>query len=261
MNFKKIYIEITNNCNLNCSFCIHNKRKPKYMSKDEFKIILSKLKGHTKYLYFHVLGEPLVHPLINEFINEASKNFYVNITTNGYFIDKIINNKNIRQINISLHSNVSDLSDYMKRIFDVTDKLKDNTYINYRLWLGENRDIINMLEDKYKVKIIKSMKLEDNVFVDIDEEFVWPSLENDIYKDSGRCYGLKDHLGILVDGSVVPCCLDGNGCITLGNIFNEELDSILKSNKAQEMIKGFNNRVLVEELCKHCGFIDKINKS
>ena len=149
----------------------------------------------------------------------------------------------------------------MKRIFDVTDKLKDNTYINYRLWLGENRDIINILEDKYKVKIIKNMKLEDNVFVDIDEEFVWPSLENDIYKDSGRCYGLKDHLGILVDGSVVPCCLDGNGSIKLGNIFESSLDNILNSKRALKMLEGFKNKVLEEELCKHCGFIEKINKN
>ena len=86
---KKVYVEITNNCNLKCSFCIHNKREAKYMSMDEFKIILNKLKGHTKYLYFHVLGEPLIHPLINEFINEASKDYFVNITTNGYFIEKI----------------------------------------------------------------------------------------------------------------------------------------------------------------------------
>ena len=105
MKYKKVYIEITNNCNLNCSFCIHNKRTPKFMSMDEFKIILSKLKGYTKYLYFHILGEPLLHPYINEFINEASKDFYVNITTNGYLIKNIKDNKNIRQINISLHSN------------------------------------------------------------------------------------------------------------------------------------------------------------
>lgn len=254
---KKVYVEITNNCNLKCSFCIHNKREAKYMSMDEFKIILNKLKEHTKYLYFHVLGEPLIHPLINEFIDEASKDYFVNITTNGYFIEKIKNNKNIRQINISLHSNVGDVDNYLNRIFEVIDDLKKYTYINYRLWVGSNKKIIHKLEEKYCKKITKSMKLEDNVFIDIDEEFVWPDLNNQIYNEHGFCYGLKDHFGILVDGSIVPCCLDGNGCIILGNIFTSNIDEVLHSKRSQEMIVGFNKRLLVEDLCKHCGFINR----
>lgn len=261
MSFKKIYIEITNNCNLNCSFCIHNQRKNKYMTLEEFKIILSKLKGHTKYLYFHVLGEPLIHPYINEFINEASKNFYINITTNGYFIDKIKFNKNIRQINISLHSNVSNLDMYMDKIFDATDVLKKYTFINYRLWLGNDDKILKKLEEKYQASIKTNKTIEKNVFVDIDEEFVWPNLNNNIYKNKGKCYGLKSHVGILVDGTVVPCCLDGNGCINLGNIFDKSFEEIINSKKAIKIIEGFNNNVLTQELCKHCGFIDKINKN
>ena len=250
MSLKKVYIEITNNCNLNCSFCIHNKREAKYMSMNEFKIILSKLKGHTKYLYFHVLGEPLIHPLINEFINEASKDFYVNITTNGYFIDKIINNKNIRQINISLHSGVGNIDNYIKKIFSFSDILKKNTYVNYRLWLGSNKKIIEKLEEKYNVKITSFL-----ITSWIDD------VNNNIYKTSGKCYGIRDHVGILVDGSVVPCCLDGNGSIKLGNIFESSLDSILNSKRALKMVEGFKNKKLEEELCKHCGFIEKINKN
>jgi len=63
--FKKIYLEVTNNCNLDCSFCIGNKRNKKFISKEEFKIILDKVEGYTNYLYFHVMGEPLLHPDIN----------------------------------------------------------------------------------------------------------------------------------------------------------------------------------------------------
>ena len=191
----------------------------------------------------------------------SSKDFYVNITTNGYFIDKIINNKNIRQINISLHSGVGNIDNYIKKIFSFSDILKKNTYVNYRLWLGSNKKIIEKLEEKYNVKIDKSRKLEENVFVDIDEEFEWPDVNNNIYKTSGKCYGIRDHVGILVDGSVVPCCLDGNGSIKLGNIFESSLDSILNSKRALKMVEGFKNKKLEEELCKHCGFIEKINKN
>ena len=134
--FKKIYLEITNSCNLSCSFCIKNRRHIKYLNVDEFKILLNEIKSYTDYLYFHVLGEPLMHPLINELIDEASKNFNVQITTNGYLIDKIKDNSNIRQVNISLHSfdkkyNIS-LEDYMNNILDVTDSLiNKNTYIAF----------------------------------------------------------------------------------------------------------------------------------
>ncbi len=102
--FKKIYVEITNNCNLNCSFCIKNSRPIESISIDRFKILLDKLKPYTDYLYFHILGEPLMHKSINELIDIASSNFNINITTNGYLINRIKDNKNIRQLNISLHS-------------------------------------------------------------------------------------------------------------------------------------------------------------
>ena len=100
MKFKKIYIEITNKCNLNCDFCIQNKREAKYISIDEFNSLLDKIKDYTDYLYFHILGEPLLHPKINKLINIASNNFKINITTNGYLIKNIKDNKNIRQLNI-----------------------------------------------------------------------------------------------------------------------------------------------------------------
>ena len=137
--YKKIYIEITNNCNLKCDFCIKNDRNNKFMTIDEFYTILDKVRGYTKYLYFHILGEPLLHPKINEFIDIASKNYNVNITTNGYLIDRVKNNKNIRQLNISLHS-FSDvygvtLEDYMNNIFNIVDELSKHTYISYRFWL------------------------------------------------------------------------------------------------------------------------------
>lgn len=260
--YKKVYIEITNNCPLNCDFCIKNKRPNKFMSKDEFQIILDKLQGYTKYLYLHVLGEPLIHPLINDFINLAIKNnYYVNITTNGYLINNIKNNKNIRQLNISLHSYndkyKKSLINYLNDIFLVVDKLKTTTYISYRLWVNSKHkeDIINALEKKYNVKISNNMKLEKNVFIDFDDEFIWPSLNNNYYSDKGKCYALKNQIGILADGTIIPCCLDTLGIIKLGNIFVDNINDIINTPKYQNILNGFKNNKKVEELCKHCSFI------
>lgn len=264
---KKVYIEITNACNLNCDFCIQNKRIKKYMTEGEILFILDKLKGYTNYLYFHILGEPLLHPQIRSFINLASENnFYVNITTNGYLISRIRNVCNLRQLNISLHSyderyNIS-LEDYMNSIFAVVDELKD-TYVSYRLWVkNSNTDkILELLNNHYHTSfktddIIHNVTINPHIFINSFHEFVWPDLENDYYSKEGTCYALKDHIGILVDGTIVPCCLDTKGNINLGNIFSENLDTVLQSERVSSMICGFQNKTKCEELCRHCSFID-----
>ena len=262
--FKKVYVEITNNCNLDCSFCVKNKRDKMFINIDDFKKVLNKLNGYTKYLYFHIMGEPLLHPYINELIDIASDDYYVNITTNGYLLNKVKDNKNIRQINISLHSfddryNKS-LDEYLNNIFDSVDKLVvNNTIIKYRLWVDSvhKSDIINKLEDKYKVKIDSNeVKLDNNVYYEVEQEFIWPSYDNDYYSENGSCRALRDHIGILVDGTIVPCCLDSEGTIKLGNIYKNEINDIINSDLFKEMKKGFQDNKKVHDLCKKCNFYE-----
>ncbi len=263
--FKKIYLEITNSCNLACTFCIKNKREIKFLNKDEFIFILKKIKPYTDYLYFHILGEPLLHKNINEFIDIASKDFKVNITTNGYLINKIKNNNNIRQLNISLHSfndkyNIS-LTKYLDNIFDTIETLK-NTYISLRLWVKNkyNNDIIDYINNKFNLNIdynVENYKINNNLFINNFHEFIWPDLKNNYYSEKGSCYALKDHIGILSNGNIIPCCLDSEGVIKLGNIYKDNLNKILKNNRVINMINGFKNNKKCEELCKHCQFIQK----
>lgn len=265
MRFKKIYIETTNLCNLNCDFCIKNRRKKEIMTIQNFKIILSKIKNYTNYIYLHILGEPLLNPKLNEFILLASnEGFNINITTNGYLIDKIKDNKNIRQVNISLHSfdvkyNV-ELKKYLNNIFDSVEELiKNDTYVSLRLWVKNKylEDIINEVNNYYKVNITKNTKIKENLFFNFEKQFIWPDLNNSYYNESGKCYGLTDHIGILVDGTIVPCCLDTLGIINLGNIFKEELDEILNKKTVIKMIEGFKNNKKEMELCKHCNFLER----
>lgn len=265
MRFKKVYIETTNLCNLNCDFCIKNRRKKEIMTIQNFKIILSKIKNYTNYIYLHILGEPLLNPKLNEFILLASnEGFNINITTNGYLIDKIKDNKNIRQVNISLHSfdvkyNV-ELKKYLNNIFDSVEELiKNDTYVSLRLWVKNkySEDIINEVNNYYKVNITKNTKIKENLFFNFEKQFIWPDLNNSYYNESGKCYGLTDHIGILVDGTIVPCCLDTLGIINLGNIFKEEIDEILNKKTVIKMIEGFKNNKKEMELCKHCNFLER----
>lgn len=267
--FKKIYLEITNNCNLDCSFCIGNTRSKKFMSVNDFKLILHKLKDYTKYLYFHILGEPLLHPHINELIDLASSNFYVNITTNGYLIKRILNNKNIRQINISLHSfdlkYQKSLDDYMSDIFETVKTLsQNNTLIKYRLWTSSpsSKEIITKLNKQYHTHIdsdltnARELKLSDNVFFEVEHEFIWPSLDNNYYSEIGSCRGTRDFIGILVSGDIIPCCLDSAGLMVLGNIYKDELSDIIRSDFYKSLKEGFQNNQKIHPLCRKCNFYE-----
>ena len=262
--YKKIYLEITNNCNLDCEFCIKNNRDKKFMSREDYKIILDKLKSHTKYLYFHVSGEPLLHPYVNDFIDLGNNDYFINITTNGYLINRIKDNYNIRQINVSMHS-FSDkykisLEKYMNDLINVIESLKNHTYFSLRFWVDNEytKDMINILEEKYqkKIELKTGFEITKNVFVSINKEFIWPSFDNDYYNEEGTCYALRDHIGILSNGDIVPCCLDVNCVIKLGNIFKDNLDDIVNSKRYNNMLNGFKNNKKVEELCKKCNFLE-----
>lgn len=267
MQFKKIYIEITNACNLNCSFCIKNKRKINYMTFDNYKYIIDKIKWYTKEIYLHVLGEPLLHPEIISFIEYAdSQGLLVNITTNGYLIEKISDVKKIHRLNISLHSFDNaykvGIDEYLEKILKVVDNIRDNTFVSLRLWvLSREKDmIIDCLNKRYHLEITdikdnQKIKIGKNLMIDTFHEFIWPDLNNDYYSEIGGCKGLIDHIGILSDGTVIPCCLDTKGIINLGNIYQEELDDILDKEIVRAMIDNFKKGYKCQELCKHCCFL------
>lgn len=276
--FKKIYIEITNICNLSCSFCSIDHRKKEIITLEKMEALLEKINDYTDYVYLHVKGEPLLHPNLEGILNLCAKyHKQVNITTNGTLLKEkrnLLNHPAVRQINISLHSE-NQKANYLEDIFKTVDKLR-NKIIVFRFWTMENDSldrkstkIVDRIISYYdlspeiveKIKKEKHIKIKDNLYVDKANEFVWPNLNNDYVNDMGTCYALKDQLAILVDGTVVPCCLDSNGIIKLGNIYNQTLDGIISSNRYQEMKQGFCNRRVNEELCKHCSFKEALVKN
>lgn len=273
MKLKKIYIEITNACNLSCDFCIKNKRKINYMTFAEFKTIIDKINTKTKEIYLHILGEPLLHQNINEFIDYANnKNIKVNITTNGYLIKKIKDNHNINRLNISIHSfnekYPMTLDEYLKNIFNVIDNIKNKTYITIRLWIKDKNTkyILDFINKRYQTNITdikdnNKIKITNNLLIDTFHEFIWPDLNNNYYNEVGTCKGLIDHIGILSDGTIIPCCLDSQKIINLGNIYQDNLEEIFNKEIVKEMIKGFKNNYKCQELCKHCSFLGVKNES
>lgn len=276
--YKKIYIEITNICNLSCSFCSIDNRVKESITIEKFEELLRKIDKYTDYVYLHVKGEPLLHKNLKELLDLCLKyHKQVNITTNGTLLEdkkELLKHEAIRQINISLHSE-NNKEDYLDSVFKTVDEL-NNKIVIYRFWtLEDNKmnekstEIVNKIKDYYNLsteivdKIIneKHVTIRKNLYIDKANEFIWPDLENDYHNDIGYCYALKDQLAILVDGTVVPCCLDSKGIMNLGNIYENSLEEIINSNKYQNIKKGFSNRKACEELCKHCSFKDRLIKN
>lgn len=283
--FKKIYVEITNSCNLKCSFCPETKRVKEFMSVENFEHIINEVKEYTNLIALHVKGEPLLHPDLKRILSICKdNNVLVNITTNASLLEKnidiIIESNAVRQLNLSLHSITKNENNEMYNFENYIDSVlksskeildKTNIIISYRLWNlenieenSENYHILNRLGNEFNIENLeiiakkeKFVKLKENAFLNQDLEFIWPSLENEIISEVGTCWGLRNQVAILANGDVVPCCLDGEGIIKLGNIFKESFKDILNSEYSKEFIKAFEENRLIHNLCKRCGFRSK----
>ena len=277
--FKKIYIEITNICNLKCKFCPETTRNKESMSLKNFEKIINKIHNYTKLVCLHVKGEPLLHNQLKDILKILEKyNLKTNITTNGTLIKQkleIIKKSNsVRQINFSIHSineNEKIQEQYLQDIFESVEKL-ENIIISYRLWNLQdikdneiNTNIIKTIENYYNIDNLKQQLIENNfiqlrknIFINQDTEFTWPDINKHPIIEKGRCLALKEQIAILVDGTVVPCCLDNNGDIPLGNILEEQLEDILNKTKSINIKKNFENSIITCELCKTCGFLKRL---
>lgn len=286
--FKKIYVEITNSCNLKCSFCPEGKREKEFISIGNFKHIIKEIKEYTNLIALHVKGEPLLHPKIKDILEVCKENkILVNITTNATLLEKnlntIISSGAIRQLNLSLHSITKNentdkynFEKYINSVLSASKEIleKTNIIISFRLWNleniaenSENYHILNALESAFSVENLKEIarkekfvKLAENAFLNQDLEFVWPSLENEFVSDEGTCWGLRNQVAILVNGDVVPCCLDGEGCIKLGNILEDSFENIINSEYSRKFIKAFEEGKIMHNLCKKCEFRRKFDK-
>ena len=269
--YSRVYVEITNICNMNCSFCHGHSRTPRRMSEAEFLRVLGELKPVTEYLYYHLMGEPLTHPDLPRFLRLANEQgFKSTITTNGTLLDKRgqeIIDAGAYKVVVSLHSFEGEAGEYFeKSLTSVANFAKEASesgiIVVLRLWNkghdgGKNELIINKLNKLLPgdwVESPRNIRIRDRLFLQMGDRFVWPDKEADVVSDAVFCYGMRDHVGVLCDGTVVPCCLDSDGVIALGNILTEEIEKIIASPRAVAMKKGFENRTPTEDMCRRCGY-------
>lgn len=278
---KKAYVEITNRCNLSCAFCPGTKREGRTMTPEEFARILDKLRPHVSYVYLHVMGEPLLHPQLGELLSlAAAREMKVCITTNGTLLSRrseaLLRAPSLHKISVSLHSfegndgAVEQEREYLEEVWDFAQRAAARGVIcALRLWNeggldARNGAILGFLREKtgqedWPEPRSGSFRLSERLYLERAEKFDWPDLGAEAAQTQ-FCYALRDQIGVLCDGTVVPCCLDHEGDIPLGNLFTQELPEILESPRAQALREGFSRRQPTEELCRRCGYATRFNK-
>lgn len=278
-SLRKAYLEITNVCNLSCSFCPGTRREKGFLTPEQFRTLAEKLRPHTQYLYLHLMGEPLLHPGLEQLLAIAQElDFRVMITTNGTLLPRqgrlLWESPAVRKISISLHSfegntPAGTMEDYLAGCITFAKQAAGaGKLCALRLWNldGEttkganscNDHILDLLHRAFPQPWKENRQgqtMAPNTYLEWGEKFDWPDLEGPEVGGSAFCYGLRDHIGVLCDGTVVPCCLDHEGDIPLGSLYEQSLEEILSSPRARAIYEGFSNRRAQEQLCRKCGYI------
>ncbi len=272
--FKKAYIEISNICNLSCSFCPGTKRAPKMMNREEFEAVIKKVAPFSDYVYFHLLGEPPLHPNLSDFLKITEENnLKVIITTNGTLLKEkseiLLESKAHYKTVISLHSfeanQNQNFDDYINQCLDYAKTAEGKKIVVLRLWNNGgddklNKGILEKIEGRFPAPWRDTRggkQVGNNIYIQFGDKFDWPDISAQNTSNTAFCYGLRDQIGILCDGTVVPCCLDNNGEINLGNIFESDLNDIINLPRALNIYNGFSNRHACEELCQKCSYARK----
>lgn len=272
---KRAYIEITNVCNLRCSFCPGTGREKDFMPPERFRLLAEKLRGHVKYLYLHVMGEPLLHPRLGELLAIAADlGFRTCLTTNGTLLgergDAVLAARGVHKVSVSLHSaegnGMGELTEYLSSVWDFSRRASETGIIcALRLWnLGgaeaRNLEILTFLAERLGAWPLElpqprrgSWKLGERLYLEQAERFDWPDMEA---AETGTrfCLGLREQIAVLCDGTAAPCCLDHEGDVPLGNLLEQSLEEILAGPRARALVRGFSEGRPSEELCRRCGF-------
>lgn len=278
----RIYVEITNRCNLSCAFCHGTRRPPRTMTAEEFRFLARRLQGHTQYLYLHVLGEPLLHPQLSELLAIAGElGFRVCLVTNGTLLPQALpvlsTAPALHKISVSLHSfegsaSSGELRGYLEGVWSACLPLsRRGVLCALRLWNeggleDRNGEVLAFLSEKIgrDVEALPrdrrgNRTLRPNLFLERAEKFDWPDPAAPL-SGAEYCHGLTHQLAVLCDGTVVPCCLDCEGNIPLGDLFHQTLEEITASPRAAAMTAGFASRTPSEELCRRCGYAARFRK-
>lgn len=266
-------IEPTNDCILNCLFCVRRqmKRPVGYMPLKLVEEISKQAKEYGAYgIRLLRWGEPLMHPDIVEMVKIISSyGLLSHITTNGILLDKKMSRNlidaGLTSINISMQGTTTKEykllrnNDYLPLISENIKQLmkmkKTNPHVHISTTITDETD-----ED------VKRWKKKWEPYSDsTGVGYTWfrrlkdKSLVKDFLprehpmKHRFKCIEVMIKLSIDWDGTVSPCCLDYDQQLSIGNIYETNLKDLFNSPQAKAIRTLLSQeRQYMFDLCKTC---------
>ena len=229
---KRVYLEITNACNLDCPFCTYEKGN-RFLSYEQICSYILQIKPFCNYIYLHILGEPLLHPDFEKILSFLDENhMQLQLISNGLLLKQypnLLNHRCLRKLSISLHSlyHLKVEPEYFETINQILAE-KTDTVIELRFYgmipEGQIKEYYNQLVSSYQCKASRnhSIQLKDNVYLRKEEFFQWPDIHDDVISYQGYCHGAIDMIAINSNSDVTICCLDPNAYNRIGNLQNQK---------------------------------------
>ena len=228
-------------CNRKCTFCPKSDNK---LAPDTFnKMSVSTIKklsteldeiGFKGTIVFAGYGEPLLNKNIDEMVNIMSKNFNVEITTNGDpLTEKRINrliDAGISKIVVSLYDGPHQIQKF-KNLFYKSNAKTDHFILRDR-WYNEDEGYGLMLTNRAGTLNLKNKNLPNNI--------------------EKKCF--YAHYSMMIDwnGSVFLCTQDWQRKVSSGNINNEKIIDIWNSNILKKYRTQLSCGKRTENPCKSC---------
>jgi len=254
-------VETTNHCNLKCITCpTHErmKRRRGYMSEDVYKEVLRQLdcgstKGNPLSVGLSNWGEPLLHPSIIDYINMAStRSFRTSLVTNGTLLNRDLSKR-------LMDSGLDELTFSIDGVGKAYEDIRGIPYNNIKNKIDEFLSIKETVGWKGSVRI-RTVVCESNssAFKEIYDEWKGHGIEFSIqrevlWKDAERndpCEFIKSTIVVLWNGDIVPCCVDYDGELNLGNVMTDNLFQVWDGK--MEALRLNHIRGNYPSLCRKC---------
>ncbi|MBT2282948.1 SPASM domain-containing protein [Paenibacillus polymyxa] len=229
----------------------------------------------TTGLRLHHFGEPLLDKLLPERVAYAKENSNVDV----HF--------SVNPTRLTPDLSIKLIKSGLKRLIIALDGTNDEEYksirgkrVDYDTAVKNIEELIRIKKEEKSDLIIdlqmismKQTKLQVEQFrkywegmglnVYIKHFFPYPDVDHNEFtiEDEGNfkrgCMFPFTSMTIMRDGSVVPCCSDYNGEITLGNVNEQSLKEIWNGENYTQFRKNFiTNNLSEDSLCRRCGFYE-----
>lgn len=270
--YKNIYIEITNECNLACSFCPKTARVGREIAAGEFEHIISKTKHRADFYYLHVMGEPLLNSHVLDIFKVADKHSVkIKMVTNGTLLhryyEKLKDVAALKKIIVSLSCidsfSLAEAGRYLDEVLPCVSYLLNYTSKSVTLRaLNEcapeiqnliSQKVTEYLGEDFFGTYIANPAYKGKLQFEKSTHFTWP-VSSTKRRGRKKCLALNRQIAILSNGDVVPCCMDSEGETVLGNIFSSSLEDIESTDLYKDIKSGLANGTATAALCQRCTF-------